>query len=578
MTLDFRNPNTLWGSIAVETLTRLGLTTAVLCPGSRSTPLTVAFARHPAIEAIPVLDERSAAFFALGLAKQLGKPIALLCTSGTATANFYPAVIEARESRVPLLILTADRPPENRHCHAGQTIDQLKLYGHYPNWQAEISLPSLQLDRLAYLRQTLLHAWERCLYPTAGPVHLNFPFRDPLPPLPDLATQELESHFDEAAFFGHISDYKVPVSPNPVEMPDFSEKGIIIAGVATPRDRESYCQAIAYLSTSLQYPVLAEALSPVRNHASINPHLVTTYDFLLRHQENRQELTPDMVIQIGELPTSKELRSWLETLDPPRWIIEASPDNFDALQGKTRHIRTTVERFAKILRPTPAQSSPYCQKWLELDRTTKERIEAIFSEEQQFIEGKLAWLLSRHLPPDTPVFITNSMPVRHAEFFWTANDRSLLPYFNRGANGIDGTLSTALGMAHKNRPSVLLTGDLALLHDTNGFLTKNYFQGSLTVIVINNNGGGIFEMLPIAKFEPPFQEFFATPQNIDFSRLCHTYGVEYHPIESWEDLVARLDRLPEEGIQMLEVKCDRSLNARWLQENLPRFARPTPKM
>jgi 2-succinyl-5-enolpyruvyl-6-hydroxy-3-cyclohexene-1-carboxylate synthase len=570
MTLDFRNPNTLWGSIAVETLTRLGLTTAVLCPGSRSTPLTVAFARHPAIEAIPVLDERSAAFFALGLAKQQGKPIAILCTSGTATANFYPAVIEARESRVPLLILTADRPPENRHCHAGQTIDQLKLYGHYPNWQAEISLPSLQGDRLAYLRQTLIHAWERCLYPTAGPVHLNFPFRDPLPPLPDLATNELESRFDESAFFGHISAYLVPIGANSLEVPNFPEKGIIIAGVATPRDRESYCKAISHLATSLQYPVLAEALSPVRNHASINPHLVTTYDFLLR--ENRQELTPDIVIQIGELPTSKELRSWLETLDPPRWIIEASPDNFDALQGKTRHIRTTVQRFAAIIPPTPAQSSPYCQKWLELDRTTKDRIEAIFSEEQAFIEGKVAWLLSRHLPPDTPVFIANSMPVRHAEFFWTANDRSLLPYFNRGANGIDGTLSTALGMAHKNRPSVLLTGDLALLHDTNGFLLKNYFKGSLTVIVINNNGGGIFEMLPIAKFEPPFQEFFATPQNIDFSRLCHTYGVGYHRIESWADLVARLDRLPEEGIQMLEVPCDRSLNARWLRENLPNFA------
>jgi 2-succinyl-5-enolpyruvyl-6-hydroxy-3-cyclohexene-1-carboxylate synthase len=160
------------------------------------------------------------------------------------------------------------------------------------------------------------------------------------------------------------------------------------------------------------------------------------------------------------------------------------------------------------------------------------------------------------------------MSVRHAEWFWSANDRSLLPYFNRGANGIDGTLSTAIGMAYKNRPSVLLTGDLALLHDTNGFLLQNFFQGSLTIVLVNNNGGGIFEMLPIAKFDPPFEEFFATPQNINFSRLCHTYGVGYRLIDSWRDLIAELNPLPENRIRVLEVRCDRSSNARWLRENL----------
>ncbi|NJO76992.1 MAG: 2-succinyl-5-enolpyruvyl-6-hydroxy-3-cyclohexene-1-carboxylic-acid synthase, partial [Leptolyngbyaceae cyanobacterium RM1_406_9] len=187
MSINFSNTNSVWASVLVETLSRVGLKTAIACPGSRSTPLTLAFAEHEGIEAIAILDERSAAFFALGIARRTGLPVALICTSGTAGANFYPAVIEARESRVPLLILTADRPPELRECNAGQTIDQQKLYGTYPNWYSELALPSLELDTLTYLRQTTLHAWEKTLYPIPGPVHLNQPFRAPLAPLPQPA-------------------------------------------------------------------------------------------------------------------------------------------------------------------------------------------------------------------------------------------------------------------------------------------------------------------------------------------------------------------------------------------------------
>ena len=220
MPIDFRNTNTVWASILAETLKRLGLTTAVICPGSRSTPLTIAFAQQNQIETIPVLDERSAAFFALGIARATGRPVVLICTSGTAGANFYPAVIEARESRVPLLVLTADRPPELRDCHSGQTIDQLKLYGNYPNWQAELAVPSVDIGMLNYLRQTVVHAWERTLFPVPGPVHLNIPFRDPLAPLPQFDTNPLQSQFQLEDFFAAISSpphllTKAPVTPSP---------------------------------------------------------------------------------------------------------------------------------------------------------------------------------------------------------------------------------------------------------------------------------------------------------------------------------------------------------------------------
>ena len=215
MLIDFRNTNSVWASILAETLRRLGLSTAVICPGSRSTPLAIAFAQQDEVDAIPVLDERSASFFALGIARQSGSPVVLVCTSGTAGANFYPAVIEAKESRVPLLVLTADRPPELRDCHSGQTIDQLKLFGTYPNWQVELALPSLDMGMLGYLRQTAVHAWERSLYPVPGPVHLNIPFRDPLAPLPDATSGSLESHFHPEDFFAGIATY-LPCSPSPL--------------------------------------------------------------------------------------------------------------------------------------------------------------------------------------------------------------------------------------------------------------------------------------------------------------------------------------------------------------------------
>jgi 2-succinyl-5-enolpyruvyl-6-hydroxy-3-cyclohexene-1-carboxylate synthase len=569
LSLDFRNLNTLWASILVETLSRLGLTHTVISPGSRSTPLTLAFATHPSIEAIPVLDERSAAFFALGIAKRTHLPVALVCTSGTAGANFYPAVIEAKESRIPLLILTADRPVELRHCHSGQTIDQTRLYGHYPNWQTEIATPEINL--LPYLRQTILHSWERCLGATPGPVHLNIPFRDPLFPLADADILALEKGFDTQGFFSlpKASSFASGESL----LPDFSySQGIIIAGVNSTASPENYSRAIAHLAKTLSFPVLAEALSPVRNYAQINPNLVSTYDLILRQPHLKANLTPEVIIQIGELPTSKELRNWLSELSCPRFIVDSSYENLDPLHGKTVHLRGKIEDLAKNAYNQINTSDNYLKYWLELDKKTQQRIDTNLSNLLELREAKIPWLLSQYLPQQTPIFLSNSMPVRDAEFFWMPNNLRIMPYFNRGANGIDGTLSTALGIAHGNQPTILLTGDLALLHDTNGFLIKSKFQGSLTIILINNNGGGIFETLPISQFDPPFEDFFATPQNIDFSKLCQTYNVQYFCIKNWLELIKQIQILPEEGIRVLEILTDRKKDALWLQENLAKFA------
>lgn len=570
--IDFRNTNSVWASILTQTLKRLGLTTAVICPGSRSTPLAIALAQTDGVEAIPILDERSASFFALGVARQSHLPVVLVCTSGTASANFYPAVIEARESRVSLLVLTADRPPELRNCHSGQTIDQVKLFGTYPNWQAELALPAVEIEMLSYLRQTVIQAWERSLYPVPGPVHLNIPFRDPLAPLPDNTASTLA--LDQSEFFAGVE----PISFSPYvqrfQCQEWQqcERGVIIAGLAQPQLPREYCSAVGQLAQTLGWPVLAEGLSPVRNYAQLNPGLISAYDLILRNQQLANYLAPKMVIQLGELPTSKELRTWLKASQPQRWVIDPSDQNFDPLHGKTTHIRTSIEQLAQTFIGTPRALTTYFQMWCDAEVKVRAGVDSKMTQINWLFEGKVAWLLSQILPPATPLFIANSMPVRDMESFWLPSNSAVKPFFNRGANGIDGTLSTALGIAHRQQSSVMLTGDLALLHDTNGFLLRNKFVGHLTIVLVNNNGGGIFGMLPIAKFDPPFEEFFATPQNIDFARLCATYDIEHELINSWEQLQQRLNPLPMQGIMVLELPCDRRADAKWRQENLGNFA------
>lgn len=589
--LDWRNLNALWGSVLAETLSRLGCRVAVVCPGSRSAPLTYALARHPEIEAIPVLDERSAAFFALGLAQRLRQPVPLVCTSGSAGAHFFPALIEAAESGWPLLVLTADRPPELRHCRAGQTIDQVKLYGHYPNWQAELAVPSADLEALAYLRQMIVHAWERALYPFPGPVHLNVPLRDPLAPVADGSTAPLvhlqEDPEFEKTFFRGVAPAGFPFptrrNSSQVETASFwqewcsCERGVILAGPAQPADPQEYVAAVARLSLALGWPVLAEGLSPLRNYASLNPYLITTYDFLL--QRGDPLLWPEHVIQLGSLPTSKVLRQVLAQAAPRTWLLDPRPQNADPLHNSTTHLPYTVEEVAAGIPAGKAKATAFLQTWLRAEAKARVELDRLLAAVPEWFEGKVAWWLAHHLPPETPLFIANSTPVRDVEWFWPPNDRRIRPYFNRGTNGIDGILSTAFGVAHRYRPTVLLTGDLAFLHDCGGLRLSSQLQGSLTILLINNQGGGIFELLPIAEvgrqgLNPPFEPYFATPQAVDFARLCQAHGIPHQRLETWEELAQALDPLPAQGVQVWEIVTNRRADAQRRQEWFRRWSEP----
>lgn len=559
MPIDPRNLNTLWASVLAESLVRLGLRTVVICPGSRSAPLAIAFAEHPAIDAIPILDERSAGFFALGRAKASHRPVALLCSSGTAGANFYPAVIEAKESGVPLLVITADRPPELRQCHAGQAIDQLKLFGSYPLWQTELALPALDLALLHYLRQTAQQAWQQAL--RGGPVHLNQPLREPLAPIADSTTPAWVAQQGLGDDFFAGLAIAAPTPQLQQALPPLPAHGLITVGPIAPDDPAAFVQAIARLSQHLGWPVLSDAVTPLRQFADECPLLIGGYDFILRQPHWRTVLKPEAVLQIGELPTSKELRLWLAEQTCPRWIVSPRPENFDPLHGPSHHLTVTAEAIA--IPATLAPLSDYSRQWQQAETAAQTAIAQHLAQVPDLIEPLIARILSQHLPAQTPIFVANSTPIRDVEWFWLANNAQRSLYCNRGANGIDGTLSTAIGIAHQNRPSVLITGDLSLLHDSNGFLQRSRLQGHLTVVLIDNSGGGIFELLPIRDCGPSFEPFVATPQAVDFATLCHAYGVEYQAIATELELIKAIQTLPITGIRVLHLFTNRRQNAAW---------------
>jgi 2-succinyl-5-enolpyruvyl-6-hydroxy-3-cyclohexene-1-carboxylate synthase len=556
-TLDFRNTNTLWCSVLAETLVREGVTVAVTSPGSRSTPLTMALARHPQMEAIPVLDERSAAFFALGIAKRTRKPVALVCTSGTAAANYLPAIVEASESGAPLIVLTADRPPEMRECSSGQTIDQQKLYGGYVAFYHELCVPEATLPRLRYLRQTVVQAVARACALQAGPVHLNCPFRDPLVPVEDAAVASLRDCLDETFFVAPPHD--LLASSASLDVTGWPACGAIVAGPDAVSDSAAYAKVVAQVAKSLGWPVLADALSPARRKQEEVGSIVTAYDAILRDTGLGQSLRPERILCLGGWPTSKNLRSWIEQCDAEIVIVGPTAKNRDALHGRTRHLAASVEALS--IRGSIAGDAAYRDKWQDAESRARQCIDVALTAESELFEPKAAWLLAQHLPERTAMCVANSMPVRDLEYFWPATTRGLDVYFNRGANGIDGTLSTAFGVAHGGRPTVLLTGDLSFLHDTNGLLLRPALRGSLTIVLIDNRGGGIFEHLPVAQYDPPFERYFATPQDVDFAALCAAHRVEFVPVKSWAQFTGLIETLPERGVRVLALRTDRKLDA-----------------
>lgn len=570
MTWPFSNVNELWSRTIAETLVRCDVRYAVVCPGSRSSPLAFAFARTEGIEAISILDERSASFFALGLAKRTGAPTALVCTSGTAAANFFPAIVEASESAVPLLALTADRPPELRNCRAGQTINQIRLYGDYPIHQEELSLPVSEKATLEDLIGRVSKSCRVSIGPRGGPVHLNIPFRDPLPPIEDATYNFSLSEFEWEAIITENLKKRETSPMDAFDVDSFADtyRGLLIVGAPLRPIGEKWLPHVSDLAESLNWPVLADALNPIRNWAALFPNLITSYDAICRSGALMQKLEPKKAIVIGDLPISKTLRFWLGETRPKIRFLNPIGGNFDPTGGDSE---TVYHEFSdRGYCVSSREKSDYLRAWKEADTGVSAALSQRLDETEAFFEGRAARLLSQRLPSGSALFVSNSMPPRDMEFFWERNDRNVEVYSSRGANGIDGILSTALGVAHEGSPTFLLTGDLALLHDSNGALIRSAFRGSLTIVLINNSGGGIFEMLPVSRFGDEFETYFGMDQTIDFSYWSSTYGIDYFKPENWKEFEALIEAPPRDGIRLIEIATDRKVDAemrkRWFAE------------
>jgi len=569
MSNEFPNTNAQWCEVIIETLRRKGLRHAVVCMGSRSSPLALGFAAREGIESYPVLDERSAGFFALGLAKRSKRPVALICTSGTAAANFFPAIIEASESHAPLIVLTADRPHELRQCRAGQTIDQVKLYGGYAKHFTEFALPENSLSLLRYVRQRTASLFDSSLLPLRGPVHANMPFREPLSSEFEMGfSPVLENVEDFCSKIDSANDLAALESGS-LDLKSFCncERGLILVGAVDPEDEERWILNVSKLAITVNWPILADALNPVRGTASRFPNLICSYDLIARGAVAQEVLKPEKVLVIGEFPISKQLKNWIQSIEPEILILSSFGEEGDPTHSKSvswqldfSHSTCSVE--ARV-------GSAFLEKWLAAERLCSVSLKKRLEDDAKVFEGAVSSTLADELV-DSELFVSNSMPPRDLEFFRFPNDNGLRVWFSRGANGIDGIVSTALGVAEVAGHAYLLTGDLAFLHDSNGLLLGGKVSAGLTIVLINNNGGGIFEMLPVAKFDPPFEEYFAAPQSVDIGRLCGAHGIEHKPIPDLTVLRHALQTRSEGVIRVLELTTDRKLDTekrkKWFAE------------
>jgi 2-succinyl-5-enolpyruvyl-6-hydroxy-3-cyclohexene-1-carboxylate synthase len=542
-----------------DELGRCGVEHACTSPGSRNAPIVISLVREPRIRCWSHIDERCAGFFAVGAAKASDRPVAVTCTSGTAAANLAPAVIEAFQARVPLIALTADRPAELRDVGAGQAIDQLKLYGDAVKWFCEVSPPDASVASLRWIRQLACRAYWTATQGRPGPVHLNLPLREPLVLDEPLGDDPLPGRPDGAPWVQLSRRPRLAGQAGTTPAP---ARGVVVAGrIEHPggagRSAAEVANAAGRLAERAGWPLLADPLSGAR-HAD---NAIATYDLLLRDQQFAARVTPDLVIRVGDLPTSKPLRAWLESLgavgqlaiDPDQaWqdpgAVVAELDVGDPV--------TALDRIAPAGRLDP--------HWLGDWRAADEAAGVALTEGlgDELSEPLVAARLGDWLSPAVTLFVAASMPIRDLELYLPA--RRPLPRIqsNRGANGIDGTVSTAFGIAAAGTgPVVLLIGDVALAHDVGGLLAASRLGLDLTIVLLNNDGGGIFHFLPISGERDAFESHIATPHGLRFADAARLYGLSYvrpGTVSELHDAVTR--SVGTAGCSLIEIRTDRGTN------------------
>tara|TARA_B110000438_G_scaffold78236_1_gene78417 strand:- start:2174 stop:3865 length:1692 start_codon:yes stop_codon:yes gene_type:complete len=532
--------NYKWSCRIVSQLYNFGVKTVCISPGSRNTPLTLAFLQHGKFECISHVDERSGAFFALGVALETQKPVAVLSTSGTATANFLPAVIEASQSRVPLIILTADRPANLIGTGANQTIVQKDIYGYYVRSSKDVGLPLTEMNGLdSSIHNALQLAtgmnWNNELVSPQGPIHLNIPFEEPL--YSSLRTKE--NHKIESTKQFPLS---VAVEPE-IEIPESNFPLIVCGRLPVGFNTEP----IFELSTYLNAPIFADPLSQIR-YGERHPNIISSYDHFLK----LQNISPDLVIRIGQKPVSKRLCEKLDEWNKLSILIDSCGRfNDDCNLVLSEKIESAIKIIKSKTNPI---DSGWKNKIIELDSKVKNTI--IENHVGSWFEGAIAKTCFESLNDGDSFFIGNSMPIRDVDMFVSASDKNIHTFSNRGASGIDGIVSSALGVASKSDGNtLLLIGDLSFYHDMNGLLASSRNDINLTIVVVNNGGGGIFSFLPIAEEKgKEFDEFWSTTHDLDFSHVAKLYNCNYTKVDSIQLLKNALtENTNYNGINIIEA-------------------------
>ena len=525
----------------VDELAQQGVEYACVSPGSRSAPLAMALQRHPKISVFVQIDERSGSFFGLGIAKATGKPVAILCTSGTAAAEFHPAVVEAFYSRTPLIVMTADRPPELRDVGANQAIDQQRLYGSAVRWFFDPG-PPVEMPNAARLWRRLA---ARAVAEAAagGPVHLNLPFREPLVPPPGQVPSP-EAEFREAITSGldRPSSDQVAALSRALAT---SRRPLVVAGEM--RDGARIAPALGRLGV----PVLAEPTSQLRRAET--GAAVESYEALLRAGWSLQH-GPDLVIRLGGTPTSRVLNSWLAAASAPTFLIDPYRTWRDQDQVATSVVVCDPQALLEAV--PPVDRSSWRDEWVDAGKKATAAIAATMVS-TPLHEGHIVRALAAKLPEPANVFVGSSMPIRAVDSFWPYARAQQVFFGNRGASGIDGLVSTGLGVAAASTPAptVLLLGDLSLYHDMNGLWALRRHGVRATIVVCDNNGGGVFNFLPQAQHTDVFEEIFATPLGLDFAQVARLYGVVYSPVTDRSGLEPAIaDALNAQTSTMVVVK------------------------
>lgn len=551
----------------IDELVCSGLRHVVISPGSRSTPLAMLCTEHEQLKEWILIDERSAAYFALGIAKETKEPVAIVCTSGTAAANYFPAIVEAYHARIPLVVLTADRPHELRDIGASQTINQVQMYGNFVKKSWEMALPEGSEKMLHYVRNRASRVMIEAQEGNPGPVHVNFPIREPL--TPDLSIENLWGKGEKN---GYNLAYEGEKRLTKSQLTELAQKlgkkrGVIVCG---PQTDDELAPLITSLSDALGAPILADPLSQLRTGSHEKDLIISTYDTIFRSESLREKLAPDYIIRFGAMPISKSYLFYVEAhADVLQIVVENQRDTREPTNHSSDYFFTESRRFCEDLIPFIKHADlheNWLSSWQQLEQIAMKELKQV--ETTELTEGEVVRDVIQLVPADSILFVANSMPVRDVDTFLLQMEKKVKLHANRGVSGIDGTMSSALGIAATTRQRVtLIIGDLSFYHDMNSLLAAKHYELDITILLINNNGGGIFSFLPQAKEAKHFEALFGTPLHIDFQHAVKMYGGAYDKVTDKNAFLEAVKQTEHQsGITVIEVQTDREENVIWHRE------------